>query len=253
MSMHHSPVSTEQLSMVGDWRLTPEGGVLHCGERTAVIADVHLGYEWARGAAGDCIPAHSLAETLAKLDSMLSRGPVERLVVAGDLVESPRPCSRTAAELARLVRWLEARQVRLMPLLGNHDRSLGVMIKENIAIPDGYDEALPSRLEVAGWTIAHGHLPSSAPRLIMGHHHPVLWVAGHPAPCFLVGGTRIILPAFSANAAGLDVSSARWPSSWRSDSMRCFVSTGTEVLDFGPLETLPARIDSLSSRSPRFA
>jgi uncharacterized protein len=50
------------------WRLTPEGAAIHPGERTAVIADVHLGYEWARGSAGDCVPAHSLDETLARLD-----------------------------------------------------------------------------------------------------------------------------------------------------------------------------------------
>ena len=43
----------------GVWLFTPEGAVVHRGERTAVVADVHLGYEWARGAAGDCVPAHS--------------------------------------------------------------------------------------------------------------------------------------------------------------------------------------------------
>ena len=39
----------------------------------------------------------------------------------------------------------------------------------------------------------------------------MLRVAGHSAPCFLVGDGRIILPAFSGNAAGLDVASARLP------------------------------------------
>ena len=243
MSTRHSPVSTGRLALVGDWQLTPEGGVLHRGERTAVIADVHLGYEWARGAAGDCIPAHCLAEMLAKLDSMLQRGSVERLVVAGDLVESRRPCSRTAGDLARLVRWLQAREVRLVPLRGNHDRSLGSMTGEKVAAGDGCAEVFPNLLEVGGWTVAHGHLPTPARRLITGHHHPVLRVAAHPAPCFLVGANRIILPAFSANAAGLDVSRARWPSSWRRHHLRCLVSTGTELLDFGPLETLSARLD----------
>ena len=49
------------------WRLAPEGAAIHLGERTAVIADVHLGYEWARGSAGDCVPAYSLDETLSRL------------------------------------------------------------------------------------------------------------------------------------------------------------------------------------------
>ena len=47
-----------------DWQLTPEGAAIHPGEQTAVVADLHLGYEWARGAAGDCVIAHSLGETL---------------------------------------------------------------------------------------------------------------------------------------------------------------------------------------------
>src|SRR4051794_12499734 len=78
------------------WCLVPEGAAIHLGERTAVIADVHLGYEWARGAGGDCLPAHTLDETLGKLARLLNRGggAIERLVVAGDLVESPRPCRR---------------------------------------------------------------------------------------------------------------------------------------------------------------
>ncbi len=80
-------------SLCEDWRLTPEGGAVHPGERVAVIADVHLGYEWARGAAGDCVPAHSLAETVKKLERLLERSPIDRLVVAGDLVETPRPCA----------------------------------------------------------------------------------------------------------------------------------------------------------------
>jgi putative SbcD/Mre11-related phosphoesterase len=234
--------------MAGDWQLVPEGGVVHRGERTAVIADVHLGYEWARGSAGDCIPAHSLAETVTKLDSLLSRGQINRLIVAGDLVESTRPCAESAAELARLVRWLKVRDVRLVLLQGNHDRGLGSMMIGSAGHDRGA-ELFQTRLDVGGWTIAHGHLPISARRLITGHYHPVLRVASHPAPCFLVGERRIILPAFSNNVAGLDLSSGRLPPSWRRLSLRTLVSTGREVLDFGPLETLSHRLESALSGS----
>jgi metallophosphoesterase superfamily enzyme len=73
------------------WGLAPEGAAVHPGERLAVIADVHLGYEWARASGGDMVPAHSLAETLAKLTTLLDRARIGRLVVAGDLVESSWP------------------------------------------------------------------------------------------------------------------------------------------------------------------
>ncbi|MFO0908802.1 MAG: hypothetical protein U0794_10665 [Isosphaeraceae bacterium] len=39
------------------WRLDADGGALHDATGTAVIADVHLGYEWARGHSGDVVPA----------------------------------------------------------------------------------------------------------------------------------------------------------------------------------------------------
>lgn len=227
----------------GDWQLAPEGAAIHPGEKTAVIADVHLGYEWARGLAGDCVPAHSLAETLEQLESLLARAPIHRLVVAGDLVECPRQCTRTAADIARLADWLNSRGVSLVLLEGNHDRSLAWMTRNRP--PDAGLGApgsmLGCSLLVAGWTVAHGHRPVAGRRLITGHHHPVLRVAGHAAPCFLAAADRIILPAFSQNAAGLDVFTARIPETWMQHSFRCLASTGSGLLDFGPLDELSSR------------
>ncbi len=206
----------------GSWQLAPEGAAIHREERTAVIADVHLGYEWARGSAGDCVPAHSLSETLIGLDRLLARAPIARLVVAGDLVESPRFCSRTAADVRRLRDWLDSLGVSLTILEGNHDRSL----------------SLPTTCTVNGWTIGHGHRPLPGDRTISGHLHPVVRVAGNGARCFLAGPDRIILPAFSLNAAGLDVVTARVPAEWLEVPMCCIASTGDDLLDLGPLPML---------------
>jgi metallophosphoesterase superfamily enzyme len=137
--------------------------------------------------------------------------------------------------------------VWLVLLRGNHDQCAGAMAGSGFS-PSECALPRPSQLEVAGWTIAHGHLPTSARRLITGHHHPVLRVGGRPAPCFLAGECRIILPAFSNNAAGLDVASRRLPRSWSRHSLRTLVSTGSEVLDFGPLETLSARLEAAATR-----
>jgi putative SbcD/Mre11-related phosphoesterase len=216
------------------WELTPEGAAIHRGERTAVIADVHLGYEWARGTAGDCVPAHSLDETLARLDRLLARAPVARLVVAGDLVESPRPCRRTAADLRQLHDVLKPRGVSLMLLEGNHDRSpFASSRRASPVIPP-----LPATCAVAGWTIGHGHRRLTGARTISGHFHPVVRVAGTGAPCFLAGPGRIVLPAFSSNAAGCNVVTARVPPEWLDRSLRCIVTTGIELLDLGPLPQL---------------
>jgi putative SbcD/Mre11-related phosphoesterase len=224
---------------IAGWVLVPEGGVIHPGVRTAVIADAHLGYEWARGKAGDCVPAHSLVETMSKLDRLLARARIERLVVAGDLVESPRACSRTAADLVGLIRWLSSREIHTVVLEGNHDVSVTRMLGRVSYPPNAI--TLAQSLVVAGWTVAHGDRPIEGDRTISGHQHPCLRISGRTAPCFLVGSRRIILPAFSRNAAGCDVRTYRVPGKWSPDEPRCLASTGEELLDFGCLISLSVR------------
>jgi uncharacterized protein len=223
---------------LADWHLTPEGAAIHRGEKTAVVADVHLGYEWARGAAGDSVIAHSLDETLARLTRVLERDPVECLIVAGDLVESPRPCRRTGDDVRRLREWLHRRSVSLVVLEGNHDCSLARQ-SGNSARPT---EPIHATAKIGGWTVGHGHVPIRGDRTISGHHHPVLRVDRTVAPCFLVGPDRIVLPAFSSNAAGVDVGTAAVPRNWLTTSLRCLASTGSELLDFGPLTDLRRQI-----------
>jgi metallophosphoesterase superfamily enzyme len=212
------------------WHLAPEGAAVHPGAGVAVIADVHLGYEWARGAGGDCLPAHSLAETIATLKNLLASVSIDRLIVAGDLVESAAPCPRTSSDVRRLTGWLAERGVTLVALAGNHDPR---------QVPP-----LPATLEVAGWTIGHGHQPIAAARTITGHHHPVLRAEGLTAPCFLVGPSAIMLPAFSQNAAGWNVATQALPEGWPERAPRCLASSGAEVLDFGPLDALRAAFRS---------
>ncbi len=230
------------------WLLTPEGGAIHQEEATAVIADVHLGYEWARGEAGDCVPAHSLAETLGRLERLLARAHVRRLIVAGDLVESPRPCARTAADVFRLNAWLSEREIDLTVVLGNHDRSLPwIHSRERRTCSRPLE--LASARAVSGWTICHGDRPTDGERIVMGHHHPVLRAEGFAAPCFLVGAKLMVLPAFSFNTAGCDVATVKTPKAWREFDLRCVASTGGELLDFGPLVSLASRLGQRSARA----
>jgi hypothetical protein len=56
------------------------------------------------------------------------------------------------------------------------------------------------------------------------------------APCYLVGAARLVLPAFSADAAGVNVLRAR---RWR--PYRCCVIAGDCVVDLGELATFRRR------------
>ncbi len=191
------------------------------------------------GAAGDCVPAHSLDETLARLAPVLAGAAVTRLIVAGDLVESARPCRRTEDDLRRLTGWLESRGVTLLVLEGNHDRGRRPRARTSAGNPRSSPTTgalhLPASCTVDGWTIAHGHRPIAGERTVSGHFHPMLRVEGFAIPCFLAGPNRIVLPAFSANAAGCDVLTGPVPREWLDEDLRCIACSGTELLDFGPL------------------
>ena len=122
------------------------------------IADVHLGYEWARAAGGDCLPAHSLAETLAKLATPARPGPDRPAGRRGRPRRVARPLPADGPDVRSLVRLARRRGVELVPVLGNHDPPTA--------------PAPPSTLEVAGWTIAHGHRPIAGDRTISGPPPP---------------------------------------------------------------------------------
>ncbi len=204
------------------WMLAPEGAAIRRNAKTAVIADVHLGYEWARGHGGDCIPAHSLAETLGLLASLLQRITIDRLIVAGDLVESRQFCRRTNRDVETLTDWLSWRGVTLQLLAGNHDPPRR--------------PPLPATCEIEGWTIGHGHEPIVAARTIRGHHHPALRAEGLIAPCFLVDASTIVLPAFSPNAAGAGLAAVN--RALGVGRLSCVASSGGAMFDFGPVDRL---------------
>jgi metallophosphoesterase superfamily enzyme len=132
--------------------------------------------------------------------------------------------------------------VTLLALEGNHDRGrlAGARAPATGAASTSASGAtrLPAICTVDGWTIAHGHRPIAGGRTVSGHHHPVLRADGIAAPCFLAGPGRIVLPAFSANAAGCDVRSGPVPREWMDEALRCIASTGSDLLDFGPLPAL---------------
>jgi metallophosphoesterase superfamily enzyme len=96
----------------------------------------------------------------------------------------------------------------------------------------------PEGFDVGGWRVVHGDgkLPEGC--VVHGHVHPwVRWSAVLSGPCYLVGPARLILPAFSTDAAGVNVLPGR-----RWADHRCGVIAGHDVLDFGELGALRKRM-----------
>ncbi len=210
--------------VLDDWLLTPERVAVHQPSRTAVVADLHLGYDRARRRGGDAIPGVSVAAQLAGVLAALRRQGIARLAVAGDLLEDDR-CRDVLDEFRA---WLADNGITLVGVVpGNHDGSaLKVGTEDMPLFPDG--------LDLGGWRVVHGDGVVPDGRVVQGHEHPrAQWRHGVGGPCYLVSADRLVLPACSPDAAGVNVIGVR---RWR--AFRCCVIAGDRVLDFGPLAGL---------------
>jgi uncharacterized protein len=213
------------MRVLTDWLLTPQRAAVHVPTATAVIADLHLGYDGARRRAGEAIPAFGLEDVTKALGALAARDEVRRLVIAGDLFQD----GRDSTQAGELLDWLEQHRIELVGVVpGNHDRGLA-----GAPLP-----LSPGGVMLDGWRVIHGDGELPPGRLVLGHFHPCLRRTGWPAvPCFLVSDERIILPAFSADAAGVNVT--RGPR-WR--GYHCYAIAGSQVVDAGPVagRTLPS-------------
>jgi putative SbcD/Mre11-related phosphoesterase len=212
----------------GEWLLTPERVAIHVPTGTAVAADLHLGYDLARIRAGDAVPLAPLEEQLDPLLRVFMRHGICRLVVAGDLVED----AGCGDVIPRFLEWLKRNGVQFIGLIpGNHDQGIAVA-----GLPI-YERSL----SLGTWKVVHGDKRALKGRIIHGHIHPVIrWSRNEAGACFLARPNRLILPAFSPDAAGTNVvTHPRWR------DYRCCVIAGGRVVDLGELRGLAI------SRKPR--
>lgn len=214
--------------------MTPEGAIIRPGEGVAVIADLHLGYEQSRQ--GDFLPEVSLRSVQSRLGPLLTESGVKQLVVAGDVVESVAGLRGRDSALDRFCGWLDSLNVVPTLVAGNHD--------------DVSDSRYLDFCQVAGWLIHHGHESLTKGETgisgrVMGHWHPAVCWQGRNYRAFLATPDTIILPAFSADAAGIDLFRGRFSrlEAWR--EYQCLVCLDRSILDFGKLQDVRRRLNRL--------
>jgi putative SbcD/Mre11-related phosphoesterase len=176
------------------------------------VADLHLGYTWAHRAAGQLMPVSPPDETLERLLALQAEYQPRRIVLLGDIVHRALPLRPLENEVRSLVEAL-ANKTELVLVAGNHDRKLATML-ERWRLP----VALVKSCLAGPYVCVHGDEALAEPngaRVIMGHEHPAVVLHDgvttyQKCPCFLVGEGTIILPAFSAWAAGVEVRERRF-------------------------------------------
>jgi metallophosphoesterase superfamily enzyme len=220
----------------GDWLLTPARVAIHRSTATAVLADPHFGYAEARRLGGEAVPVRGLESALAPLEAVVAAHAIHRLVIAGDLFEAGYNPDVAAGFLS----WLNERGVELVAVVpGNHDRGLDKAEGNFSLCADG--------VSLGSWRVVHGDRELPPGPVVQGHWHPCLrWGKELVAPCYLAREDRLVLPAFSTEAAGVNVMGRR---DWR--DYRCFVIAEDRVLDFGDVAGLKNRLPSLSRVSPK--
>ncbi len=180
-----------------------ERALLWPARRTLFVADVHFGKAARFRAQGVPVPAGTTAQDLARLDRMIARHALERIVVLGDLWHGRLdPDSPTLDTLAR---WrADRRALALERVPGNHDRATGAMAAS-------LDITLRPEADVEGpFVLRHHPDPHADGYVLAGHVHPVVRLAGPGrdrlrTPCFVLGDRVGLLPAFGAFTGGFVV------------------------------------------------
>ncbi|MDQ2841277.1 MAG: metallophosphoesterase [Acidobacteriota bacterium] len=221
--------------------------------RTAILADVHLGYSWAqrrRGELGPLADFRTREKLLATVDAL---EPSE-IVFLGDLVHAPRPCGPEREWIEGTLSELSQRAA-LVAVRGNHDRAFA---REFGHLPVTLCEHWSNPLVNA----VHGDRLKIAPitdqkTLIVGHLHPCLGIidaagASQKLPVFLANRACVVLPAFSPFARGYDILSGLpddLAACFSNDPVEAHAATPTRVVRLGPLRRAVERMRE-SARLP---
>lgn len=168
---------------------------------TLIVADLHWGKDATFRQFGVPIPAGVLGDDLQTLATALQKTGASRLVIVGDLIHAK--AGMTPSIVADVAAWRARWDALEMVLVrGNHDRHVPVL-------PAQWRIIVHPEPILRDGPFAFVHEPADVPGHFAwaGHIHPAITLRGRAdalrLPCFRIGRSVGILPAFSAFTGGL--------------------------------------------------
>ena len=167
------------------------------GAATVVVADLHWGKGPAFSPTAIPLTLATTSDDLGRLDSALRRTEARRMVVLGDLFHG-RAYRIPSHTLAELRRWRSlSNSVEILLVRSNHDRHSGDPpndLRINSVDSPAFVPPFVFRHEPVNSTDAYG---------LAGHVHPGITLVGRglqreTLPCFVVGKTATLMPAFGS-------------------------------------------------------
>ncbi len=186
-------------------RITNDKCLLLDDGPTAVIGDLHLGYEHALEQDGLYLPRINTGSIRDALNDLLSRYEPERLVLLGDVKHDFRRAGREERDQVRGIIEMVSEAAEVVVVKGNHDNYIQNIISDlGVLAVDHVD--------IMGYRLEHGHVDSGVRPVIIGHEHPSIRIAGSVGGgmkmlCFVHAEREgvIVMPPFSPFSSGNDL------------------------------------------------
>lgn len=175
----------------------PQGALFWPARRALLVADLHLEKaSWfARG--GQMLPPYDSIATLADLTSLAASVSPAEIWCLGDSFHDTGGCERLPERACELLAALTHAH-RWTWITGNHDP----------VVPDIVGGEAVAEVDLDGLILRHEADPRDPRPELSGHFHPKLRIHRRgrlvSRRCFVMSGTKLILPAFGALTGGLE-------------------------------------------------
>ena len=177
------------------FNLMPDGSIYWPDKKALILGDLHLEKSSFFANLGDFLPPYDSYETLSRLDNTLNMLNVLEIILLGDIFHDKEGLKRLNDKLYNHLELL-CSKYKVIWIAGNHD---GHLKPKNTKVYLNY--------KIDDINFVHKSNKNTVYEL-SGHYHPKATISFYKKkiskPCFLVGKSKIILPAYGVFTGGID-------------------------------------------------